>query len=93
MLRSHPNHDHSSSNVLVRRRYGSESDNDKGDSYVIARDGASNTTLTTSSSHEPFPEGSSAFAMAMANSSRDRKAEFINAVRSFQVGSRNCNIL
>ncbi len=81
-----PSSSHQEGN-LVRRRYGSESEEDKGSSYVINTSSTQQTfaaseeqsLLTSSSSHQ------TSSVMSLSNASRDRTQEFLNTVRSFQV--------
>ncbi len=84
----------SSHSNLVRRRYGSESENgDDGanGSYVIPASTVRSSTLSADPKEDSAvpadfaSSASSVSSMSLSNSSRDRTGEFLNAVRSFQV--------
>ncbi len=91
----------SSQSNLVRRRYGSESENgDDGanGSYVIPASTVRSSTLSADpkedaavpASYDFASSASSVSSMSLSNSSRDRTGEFLNAVRSFQVSQVLC---
>ncbi len=83
----------SSQSNLVRRRYGSESENgdDANGSYVIPASTVRSSTLSADPKEDAAvpadfaSSASSVSSMSLSNSSRDRTGEFLNAVRSFQV--------
>ena len=75
-----------SSNQQLRRRYGSESEENAADSYVIPSSNGSTTKIynNNSSNSLTMMTPSSNSTCSTSRSSRDRTAEFFNTVKSLQ---------